>query len=93
MDRQTIHRALDAAQDARLIWGWRNRGASSVTILTPGGSAALPYALLDKDVPAFLAKRVSSNGGVGPIHWPDKWAHLLNCMERLAEQCNWWEVA
>ena len=92
MDRQTIHRALSAAQDARLIWGWRNRDNISIMILTAPGAAAPPFVLRDEEVPAFLAERVS-NERHAPIKWPDQWDHMLNCMERLAGECAWWEVA
>ena len=91
MDRQTMCRALDAARDAYVIWGWRGRDNISITILTAPGAAAPPFVLRDEEVPAFLAERIA-RGRRMPLDWPDLWDRLLDCMERLAEQVPWWEV-
>lgn len=91
-DRQVMFRALDAATAAHLIWGWRQRDARSITILTAPGSAAPHFALIDEEVPLFLAERIASERRV-PQDWPDRWDRLLDCMERLAETVRWWEVA
>lgn len=91
LDRQVMYRALDAAADACLIWGWRGRDNISITILTAPGAAALPFVLRDSEVPAFLAERVRIER-VAPERWSSSWARLLDCMERLAESVRWWEV-
>lgn len=91
MDRQVMYRALDAARAVHLFWGWRLFTPSSITILTAPGSAAPPYSLLDREVPAFLVERIARER-CGMHRWPIGWERLLDCMERLAEQVPWWEV-
>ena len=75
---------LYAARGAILVSDWSFEAGGPWRVTYPDGSVSNRPLL---GTAALLAQRIALSPRTGP------WTRLLDRMERLAEECAWWEVA